>query len=216
VLTVDGPAASGKGTLAAALAQRLGYHLLDSGAIYRAAGVAAQRAGVDLDDALAVAAVARALELRFDGERVLIGGQDLSEAVRSEQGGQLASRVSAHPEVRVALHALQLSFRRVPGLVADGRDMGTVVFPDAPLKVFLTASAAERALRRQKQLAARGIDARIADLRADLEARDLRDSTRATAPLKPAEDALSLDNSGLGIDESVDRVLGWWAQRRPF
>jgi 3-phosphoshikimate 1-carboxyvinyltransferase len=216
VLTVDGPAASGKGTLAAALAQRLGYHLLDSGAIYRAAGVAAQRAGVDLDDALAVAAVARALELRFDGERVLIGGQDLSEAVRSEQGGQLASRVSAHPEVRVALHALQLSFRRVPGLVADGRDMGTVVFPDAPLKVFLTASAAERALRRQKQLAARGIDARIADVRADLEERDLRDSTRATAPLKPAEDALSLDNSGLGIDESVDRVLGWWAQRRPF
>ena len=216
VLTIDGPAASGKGTLAAALAQRLGYHLLDSGAIYRAAGVAAQSAGVDLDDAQAVAAVARALDLRFDGERVLIGGQDLSEAVRSEQGGLLASRVSAHAPVREALHALQLSFRRAPGLVADGRDMGTVVFPDAPLKVFLTASAAERAMRRHRQLAARGIDARIDDLRADLEARDLRDSTRATAPLKPAEDALSLDNSGLGIDASVDRVLGWWAQRRPF
>jgi 3-phosphoshikimate 1-carboxyvinyltransferase len=216
VLAVDGPAASGKGTLAAALAQRLGYHLLDSGAIYRAAGVAAQRAGVDLDDAQAVAAVAHTIDLRFDGERVLIGGQDLSEAVRSEQGGLLASRVSAHPAVREALHALQLSFRRAPGLVADGRDMGTVVFPDAPLKVFLTASTAERALRRHRQLAARGIDARIADLRADLEARDLRDSTRATAPLKPAEDALSLDNSGLDIEVSVDRVLGWWAQRRPF
>jgi 3-phosphoshikimate 1-carboxyvinyltransferase len=216
VIAIDGPSASGKGTLAGELARRLGYLQLDSGAIYRAAGVAAERAGVDLDDATSVAQVAAGMALRFDGERVLIDGQDLTEAVRSEHGGLLASRVSAHPAVRTALHALQLSMRRAPGLVADGRDMGTVVFPDATLKVFLTASSAQRALRRQAQLAARGVEARIEDLRSDLEARDLRDSTRSVAPLKPAEDALALDNSGLDIAASVDLVLQWWAQRRPF
>jgi 3-phosphoshikimate 1-carboxyvinyltransferase len=216
VIAIDGPSASGKGTLAGAVARRLGYHQLDSGAIYRAAGVAAQRAGVDLDNGAAVARVAAGLALRFDGERVLIDGEDLTVVVRSEQAGLLASRVSAHPAVRAALHALQLSFRRAPGLVADGRDMGTVVFPDAALKVYLTASAARRAQRRHAQLAARGVDARIDDLRFDLEARDLRDATRSAAPLKPAEDALALDNSELDIDTSVDLVLGWWAQRRPF
>ena len=216
VIAIDGPSASGKGTLAGELARRLGYHQLDSGAIYRAAGVAAERAGVDLDDGVAVARVAAGMALRFDGERVLIDGQDLTEAVRSERGGMLASRVSAHPAVRAALHALQLSFRRAPGLVADGRDMGTVVFPDAALKVFLSASAAQRALRRQRQLQARGVEARIEDLRSDLEARDLRDSSRSTAPLRPAEDALALDNSELDIAASVDLVLQWWARRRPF
>ena len=216
VIAVDGPSASGKGTLAAALARRLGYHLLDSGPIYRAAGVAAQRAGVDLDDGSAVAAVATSMALRFDGERVVVGADDLTAQVRSEEGGLLASRVSALPEVRRALHALQLGFRRVPGLVADGRDMGTAVFPDAALKVFLTADARQRAHRRHAQLAARGIDARIDDLRVELQARDARDSSRAASPLKAADDALHLDNSALGIDECVDLVLGWWARRRPF
>ena len=216
VIAIDGPSASGKGTLAGELARRLGYLQLDSGAIYRAAGVAAEHAGVDLDDGASVAEVATRMALRFDGERVLIDGQDLTEAVRSERGGLLASRVSVHPAVRAALHALQLSFRRAPGLVADGRDMGTVVFPDATLKVFLTASSAQRAQRRLAQLEARGIEARIEDLRSDLEARDLRDSTRSAAPLKPAEDALALDNSGLDIAASVDLVLQWWARRRPF
>jgi 3-phosphoshikimate 1-carboxyvinyltransferase len=216
VIAVDGPSASGKGTLAAALARRLGYHLLDSGAIYRAAGVAAQRAGVDLDDEPAVAALAASMALRFDGERVFLGSTDVTDEVRSEAGGLLASRVSAWPAVRQALHALQLSFRRAPGLVADGRDMGTTVFPHAALKVFLTAGAAQRAQRRHAQLAARGVEARIEDLQADLEARDARDATRAASPLKPAEDALHLDNSALGVDASVELVLGWWMQRGPF
>ena len=216
VIAVDGPSASGKGTLAGRLASRLGYHLLDSGAIYRAAGVAAQRAGVDLTNGAAVAEVCRSLDLRFEGERVLLEGADRTDEVRSEAGGLLASQVSAHPAVRQALHELQLSFRRLPGLVADGRDMGTVVFPDAALKVFLTASAARRADRRHKQLISKGIQARLADLRADLERRDEQDRVRSASPLKPAEDALALDNSDMGIDESVDLVLSWWNQRRPF
>jgi 3-phosphoshikimate 1-carboxyvinyltransferase len=216
VIAVDGPSASGKGTLAARLASALGYHLLDSGAIYRAAGVAAQRAGVDLTNGAAVAEVCRGLDLRFDGDRVLLDGVDRTDEVRSEAGGLLASQVSAHPAVRQALHELQLSFRRLPGLVADGRDMGTVVFPDAALKVFLTASAAQRADRRHKQLISKGIQARLADLRADLERRDEQDRVRSASPLKPAEDALALDNSDMGIDESVDLVLEWWSQRRPF
>jgi 3-phosphoshikimate 1-carboxyvinyltransferase len=216
VIAVDGPSASGKGTLAARLAQALGYAQLDSGAIYRAAGVAAERAGVDLDDPRALAQLAASLDLRFEGERILLDGQDVTDAVRSEAAGLLASRVSAVPAVRQALHALQLGFRRPPGLVADGRDMGTVVFPDARLKVFLTASAEQRALRRHKQLISKGIPARIQDLRADLELRDARDRNRSAAPLQPAQDALPLDNSGLGIDESVELVLGWWAQRTPY
>jgi 3-phosphoshikimate 1-carboxyvinyltransferase len=216
VIAVDGPSASGKGTLAGRLAGSLGYHLLDSGAIYRAAGVAAQRAGVDLTNGAAVAEVCRGLDLRFDADRVLLDGADRTDDVRSEAGGLLASQVSAHPAVRQALHELQLSFRRLPGLVADGRDMGTVVFPDASLKVFLTASAARRADRRHKQLISKGIQAKLEDLRADLERRDEQDRVRSASPLKPAEDALALDNSDMGIDESVDLVLGWWNQRRPF
>lgn len=216
VITVDGPSASGKGTLASRLAEALGYHLLDSGALYRAAALAAAREGVDLADEAGVAAVAAAMDLRFDGERVLLHAEDVTDRLRDETTGRQASQVSVHPRVRQALHGLQLGFRRLPGLVADGRDMGTVVFPDAALKVFLVASAEQRALRRHKQLISKGIQANIADLRADLEARDERDRNRTHAPLKPAGDAQLLDNSDMGIDQSVDAVLGWWASRRPF
>jgi 3-phosphoshikimate 1-carboxyvinyltransferase len=216
VITVDGPTASGKGTLAAGLARRLGWHLLDSGALYRAAGLAAEADGVPLDDGPAVARVARMLDLRFEGDRVILRRQDVTDTLRLESTGALASRVSVHPEVREALHGLQLSFRRAPGLVADGRDMGTVVFPDAPLKVFLTADAASRAERRHKQLISKGIQASITALRADIEARDQRDVSRLVSPLKPAQDALLLDNSHLGVDQSVDQVMSWWAARGPF
>ncbi len=216
VITVDGPSASGKGTLAAALADRLGYHLLDSGVLYRATGLVALQDGIDGGDEAGLAAIAGSLDIRFDGDRVVLRGQDVSDAVRGESAGQMASRVSVHPAVRRSLNALQLSFRRAPGLVADGRDMGTAVFPDAALKVFLTASAAERALRRHKQLISKGIDATISTLRADLEARDERDRSRAASPLMPARDALKLDNSAMTIDQSVERVLAWWGERRPF
>jgi 3-phosphoshikimate 1-carboxyvinyltransferase len=216
VITVDGPSASGKGTLADRVAAALGYHLLDSGALYRAAALAAHRDGIDLADEAAVARVAALLDLRFEGDRIWLRGEEVSQTLRTEDTGTLASRTSAHPRVREALHALQLAFRRAPGLVADGRDMGTVIFPDAALKVFLVASAEQRAQRRLKQLISKGIQANIDSLRADLEARDARDKNRASAPLKPAEDAQLLDNSELSIDQSVDKVLGWWAQRRPF
>ncbi|MDH5338726.1 MAG: bifunctional 3-phosphoshikimate 1-carboxyvinyltransferase/cytidylate kinase [Rubrivivax sp.] len=215
VLTVDGPTASGKGTLAAAIAERLGYHLLDSGALYRATGLAVLADGVSPDDEGAVARIAAALDLRFEAGQVWLRGRDVTDALRGERAGMVASQVSALPAVRQALHALQLSFRRAPGLVADGRDMGTIVFPDARLKVFLTASAAERAQRRHKQLISKGISSNILSLRADLEARDLRDTSRAVAPLKAARDAQCLDNSALSIDESVERVLGWWALSGP-
>jgi 3-phosphoshikimate 1-carboxyvinyltransferase len=216
VITIDGPTASGKGTLAAGVAARLGYHQLDSGLLYRATALAAQRQGVSAEDEAGVATVATRLDLRFDGERVLLSGEDVATALRLEAVGAMASKIAALPLVRAALNALQLSFRKLPGLVADGRDMGTVLFPGAPLKVFLTASPSQRAERRHKQLISKGIPANIADLRADLEARDTRDRSRPVAPLKPAEDALLLDNSGLSIDESVDQVLRWWAQRNPF
>ncbi len=216
VITVDGPTASGKGTLAAAVAARLGWRQLDSGVLYRATALAAMRANIAGDDTEALARVAAALALRFDGDQVWLDGVDVGAALRHEAVGAFASQVSALPEVRRALHALQLSFRRVPGLVADGRDMGTVVFPDAALKVFLTASAAMRAERRHKQLMAKGISARLDALRADLEARDARDMHRAVSPLKPARDALLLDNSSLTIEQSADRVLGWWGERNTF
>ncbi|MBE7416859.1 MAG: bifunctional 3-phosphoshikimate 1-carboxyvinyltransferase/cytidylate kinase [Ideonella sp.] len=216
VITVDGPTASGKGTLASAVAARLGWRQLDSGALYRATALAAMRADVAATDTTALARLAGALPLRFDGDLVWLDGIDITAALRHEEVGALASRISALPEVRQALHALQLSFRRVPGLVADGRDMGTVVFADAALKVFLTASAAMRAERRLKQLISKGISAKLDALRADLEARDARDMHRAVAPLKPAQDALQLDNSSLTIEQSADRVLQWWGERNAF
>ena len=216
LITIDGPTASGKGTLASTVAARLGWHQLDSGALYRATALAAMRRDVAADDAAGLARVAASLDLRFDGAAVWLDGVDVTLALRHEAVGKLASLVSALPAVRQALHALQLSFRRVPGLVADGRDMGTVVFPDAPLKVFLTASAAMRAERRLKQLISKGISATLPDLRAELEARDARDVNRAVSPLKPAQGALELDNSSLTIEQSADRVLQWWNERSAF
>ncbi len=220
VITIDGPTASGKGTLAAAVATALGYELLDSGALYRATGLAAQLAGVNPDDEAAVAPLATRLALRFgrgaEAGRTWMGEREITDELRLESTGLLASRVSALPAVRQALQGLQLAFRRAPGLVADGRDMGTVVFPDAALKIFLTASAEHRAERRHKQLISKGIPANIADLRADLEARDTRDQNRAVSPLKPAQDAKLLDNSDLGIEDSVQQVLEAWQQRGPL
>ncbi|HET8749077.1 MAG TPA: bifunctional 3-phosphoshikimate 1-carboxyvinyltransferase/cytidylate kinase [Ramlibacter sp.] len=218
VICVDGPTASGKGTLASEVARRLGYHYLDSGALYRITGLAAVRAGLALDVAHehTIAKMAEALPIVFAQGRVLLAGEDITDDIRTEEAGMNASRVSALPAVRSALVALQQGFRKLPGLVADGRDMGTVIFPDAPLKVFLTASAAQRAERRHKQLISKGIQARIDDLRADLEARDARDSGRAVAPLKPAQDALLLDNSSQTVEESVAQVLSWWERKQPF
>ena len=219
VITVDGPTASGKGTLASALATRLGYQFLDSGSLYRITGLLALEQGTDLDDANALEQLARQLgegiALRFDREHIWVDGRDVSEAVRREEIGQAASRLSAYPGVRQALLELQKAFRGLPGLVADGRDMGTVVFPDAALKVFLTASVAQRAERRHKQLISKGFSVTLDEICADLEARDLRDTSRAVAPLAPAADARKLDNSALSIDESVDTVLGWWVQGWP-
>ena len=218
VICIDGPTASGKGTLAASLARQLGYHFLDSGALYRIAALAARRAGLALEPAqeTAIAEVARGLNIQFEADRVLLGGEDISDAIRTEEAGMDASRVSVLPQVRDALLALQHSFARLPGLVADGRDMGTVVFPTAALKIFLTASAAQRAQRRHKQLISKGISATLASLRADLEARDARDMSRSTAPLKPAVDARLLDNSELSIEQSLDLVLDWWQGKQPF
>lgn len=218
VICVDGPTASGKGTLAALLASALGYHYLDSGTLYRVTALAALRAGLSLEphNEAAIATLAECLPVRFDADRVLLAGTDVSDAIRSEEGGMNASRVSVLPAVRTALLALQHSFRQLPGLVADGRDMGTVIYPDATLKVFLTASAAHRAERRYKQLISKGFSATLPSLRADLEARDARDSSRSVAPLKPAEGARLLDNSDLSIEESVDLVLIWWQGVQPF
>ncbi|HEY2561346.1 MAG TPA: bifunctional 3-phosphoshikimate 1-carboxyvinyltransferase/cytidylate kinase [Caldimonas sp.] len=216
VLTIDGPTASGKGTLASAVAAELGYVLLDSGAVYRAVAIAALQAGIEADDERTLEALALAMDLRFSAGRTFLAGADVSDLLRLEAVGAMASRISAWPKVRTAVLGVQTAFRRLPGLVADGRDMGTVVFPDAALKVFLTASAAERAERRHKQLISKGISANIDSLRADLEARDARDIQRSVSPLKPAEGAFLLDNSALTIEASVARVLGAWEERRPF
>ena len=218
VICIDGPTASGKGTVAAAVAQRLGYRFLDSGAMYRITALAALRAGlaIDADHEARIATLAQTLPVRFEGGKVWLGNDDVTEAIRTEEAGMNASRVSALPAVRTALVDLQHSFQRLPGLVADGRDMGTVIFPEAPLKVYLTASAACRAERRYKQLISKGFSASIEDLRADLEARDARDSSRSVAPLKPAQDALVLDNSDLTIEQAVEQVLAWWQERQPF
>ena len=218
VICIDGPTASGKGTLAAALARRLGYHFLDSGALYRLTALAATRAGLSLDaeGESAIAAMVPQLDIRFLPGQICLGAENVTELLRTEAMGMNASRVSALPQVRLALITLQHGARRLPGLVADGRDMGTVIFPAAPLKVYLTASAARRAERRHKQLISKGISTTIDILRADLEARDARDSSRSNAPLKAAQDAVLLDNSDLTIEESAERVLGWWNSRQPF
>jgi 3-phosphoshikimate 1-carboxyvinyltransferase len=218
VITIDGPTASGKGTLAALVAAQLGYHYLDSGALYRLTALASLQAGLSLEPAneAAIAKLARHLPVAFEGERVLLSKTNVSEQIRTEEAGMNASKVSAMPLVRQALVELQASFQRLPGLVTDGRDMGTVIFPSADLKVFLTASAEKRAERRHKQLISKGISTTIDILRADLEARDARDTQRSVAPLKPAEDALQLDNSLLSIDKSVAQVMSWWQRKQVF
>ena len=218
VVCVDGPTASGKGTLAVVLAQRLGYHFLDSGSLYRITALAALQAGLGLDTSseAAIAKLVLSLRIEFKGGRVLLNGVDVSDTIRTEEAGMNASKVSALPAVRLALIDLQHSFRQLPGLVADGRDMGTVIFPDAALKVFLTASTEQRAQRRYKQLISKGISTTLPSLRSDLEARDARDTSRAVAPLKPAQDAKLLDNSDLTVEESVDQVLNWWQSKQPF
>jgi len=216
VLAIDGPTASGKGTLASEVAAALGYRLLDSGAVYRAVAVAALDAGIAAENEAALAGLAAALDLSFDGDRCYLGGRDVTDLLRREEVGAMASRVSAWPAVRAAVLGVQLAFRDLPGLVADGRDMGSVVFPDAELKVFLTAGPAERADRRFKQLISKGIPAKLDSLRAELEARDARDKNRSASPLVPAEGAFMLDNSALSIEASVDLVLEAWQERRPF
>ena len=218
VICIDGPTASGKGTLASALAARLGYHFLDSGALYRISAYAAVQAGITLELAnqAQIAQRIAGLAIRFDGDSVWLDGMDVSQAIRTEEAGANASKVAALPQVRAALLGLQHSFARLPGLVADGRDMGTVIFPQARLKVFLTADAACRAERRLHQLAGRGVAAILADLLADLQSRDLRDSSRSTAPLKAAEDAQLLDNGTLTVEQSIDTVLTWWQSKQPF
>ena len=216
VICIDGPTASGKGTLAAHVAQRLGYHYLDSGVLYRLTAYAASRASVSLDDGAQLGQIAGNLPVRFQQERVFLAGEDVSDVIRSEAAGMAASKVSAHPEVRKALFALQYTFRTLPGLVADGRDMGSVIFPDADLKIYLTANAFHRAERRYKQLISKGNSATLVSIQQDLEARDARDTSRETAPLIPADDALLLDNSDLSIERSVSQVIDWWQAKRPF
>ena len=219
-VAIDGPAGAGKSTLARRLAAEMGYIYVDTGAMYRAIGLYALRAGKDPKDNAAVNALLPQIELRLASiageQHIYLKDEDVSTAIRTEAAGMDASRVSALPGVRQALLDLQRGFARLPGLVADGRDMGTTIFPQAALKVYLTAGAAQRAERRHKQLISKGIPANINSLRADLEARDARDQSRTASPLKPAQDALLLDNSQLTVEESVDQVLRWWQERQPF
>lgn len=213
VLTIDGPSGSGKGTISRAVADALGWHLLDSGAIYRAVGYAAGMAGIDLSDAAAVTRCAETTRIVFrdlkDGgeTRVIINGLDATDDIRTETCGAAASAIAAIPAVRAALFEKQRAFRRMPGLVADGRDMGTVVFRDAAHKIFLTASAEERARRRYKQLKAKGLAVTLASLLREIEARDERDATRKVAPLRPAAGAVVIDTTGMPVDEVIGRVL---------
>ncbi|MDX1549795.1 MAG: (d)CMP kinase, partial [Lysobacter spongiicola] len=211
VLTIDGPSGSGKGTISRLVARRLGWHYLDSGALYRAVGVAAGWGDIDLADPAALVRCTFDTEVSFreEGEdlHVLVNGSDATLELRTETAGAAASAIAAIPEVRAALKDRQRAFRQPPGLVADGRDMGTVIFPDAPYKVFLTASAEERAERRYNQLKDKGVSVTLAGLLREILARDARDASRAVAPLRPADDAVRIDTTGIGIDEVVERVL---------
>lgn len=219
VLTIDGPSGSGKGTVARCLSNELGWAFLDSGALYRVLGLYAERLQVALDDESAIAALADTLPVRFAGdaerEQILLNEVDVTDTIRTEQTGSLASQVAALPAVRAALLARQRAFRRAPGLVADGRDMGTVVFPDAEVKVFLTASAEERARRRYKQLNEKGLDVNLSTLLREIEVRDRRDASRAVAPLVPAEDAQVIDTTELSIDAVVEQIRELVRNRLP-
>jgi 3-phosphoshikimate 1-carboxyvinyltransferase len=216
VIAIDGPSASGKGTVAQRVAKRLGYHFLDSGALYRLTALAAMRAGVALEEESAVAAVAASLPAEFEGERILLAGDEVTEAIRAEEVGVGASKVAAMPAVRAALLERQRAYRQLPGLVADGRDMGSVVFPEAPVKVFLTASAEARAERRYKQLIEKGMTANMRTLLQDLQERDARDAARAVAPLKQCVDAELVDTTPMGIDEAVAAVLEQVRRKLPL
>ena len=213
VLTIDGPSGSGKGTISRMVADALGWHLLDSGALYRAVGFAAGMKGLDLSDAEAVTRCAQTTRIAFRASkddsqtRVIVNGLDATDDIRTETCGAVASAIAAFPTVRTALFDKQRSFRRAPGLVADGRDMGTVIFPDAGHKVFLTASAEERARRRYKQLKEKGLGVTLASLLREIQARDVRDAGRAVAPLKPANDAVLIDSTGMPIEAVVAAVL---------
>lgn len=210
VITIDGPTASGKGTVAALVAERLGWEVLDSGALYRLTALASINNGIDLHDEKAVAQQAAQLNVSFTQGRSLLNGEDVTEQLRAEAIGITASQIAAYPSVREALLARQRKFRQGAGLVADGRDMGTVIFPDAPLKIFLVADVQSRAQRRYQQLIDKGASANLSSLLADLQARDLRDSTRVAAPLKAAPDAYTIDSSALSIEETVNQVLAYW------
>ncbi len=215
VIAIDGPTASGKGTVAALVAAHLGFHLLDSGALYRLAALASMRYTIGADDADALAKLIDDLHITFREGLAQLDGVDVSGEIRAEEVGNRASVIAAHPSVRAALVARQRAFRKLPGLVADGRDMGTVIFPEAPLKVFLTASVEARAARRYKQLIQKGFSANMDDLLRDLRERDARDSNRAAAPLKPAADAMLLDTSALTVDQAVEQVVQWYQARQP-
>jgi len=213
VIAIDGPAASGKGTIAAGVARELGFRYLDSGSLYRLVALKALRGGIPLTEEAALANAAATLDVDFDSGGVQLDGEDATEDIRSEAVSDAASRVALHPGVRRALLSRQRAFRRPPGLVADGRDMGTVVFPDAAIKVFVTASAEERAKRRYKQLIAKGISVTIDDLLRDIRERDARDASRVVAPLKPADDAVILDTTNLTIDAAIGAVLDLYRVR---
>jgi cytidylate kinase len=213
VIAIDGPSASGKGTVAQQVAQRLGFHYLESGALYRLVALAAQHEGVATNDPNALRAIAARLPVVFQDGRIMMHNHDVTDDLRSEECGRRASEVAAVPAVREALLARQRAFRQPPGLVADGRDMGTLVFADAGLKVFLTASPEVRAQRRYKQLNDKGIRANLRALSRDLEQRDARDAARAVAPLAPAPDSVQLDTSSLGVEDVVERIVGWYRER---
>lgn len=213
VIAIDGPSASGKGTVAHKVAAVLGFHFLDSGALYRLVALAALERGADLADVSQVAGIARELDARFEGERIHLDGRDVTDAIRDEKVSAAASRVAALATVRQALLERQRAFRRTPGLVADGRDMGSVVFPDAVLKIFLTADSEERARRRYKQLMEKGLSASMGALLQEIRDRDARDTGRAAAPLQKVADAVELDTTGMSVDETVARVLAQYNER---